>query len=191
MPSEPREAFLGQFALFRSLGGEGQGDEADDQRAGFLGLLGHDRARAGTGAAAEAGAKNDHFRAAAFGAQFGEAFAGRGASARGVAPRAEALGHVAADLDFPRGRRGGHRFGIGVHRDKVGRRAVLTREALQHGETRVAETDDFDRGHRDGRRGEAFVGADGDHSPGMILPILLRSLSKTEISSSASCAACA
>ena len=72
-------------------------------------------------------------------------------------------------------------------RDKL----VILDDFGEDGKARIAQADDLDGGNGGKRGGKPLVGADRDHSPGIIRPILLRSRSKTEISSSASCAACA
>ena len=96
-----------------------------------------------------------------------------------------------ADLHFARSRRSSHRLGIRMHRDKVGRCSRFTGKTREDGKARIAQADDLDGGNGGKRGGKSLVAADRDHSPGIIRPILLRSRSKTEISSSASCAACA
>ena len=96
-----------------------------------------------------------------------------------------------ADLHFAGSRRGSHRLGVRVHRDEIGRCSLLAGKTREDGKTRIAQANDLDGGNGGGWGGKPLVAADRDHSPGIIRPILLRNRSKTEISSSASCAACA
>ena len=86
------DALFGRFRAARAFEGEGAGDDADGQRADFLGDLGDDGGRAGAGAAAHPGGDKDHIGAFEHFVEFFGGFLGRLAADLRIAAGAEAAG---------------------------------------------------------------------------------------------------
>jgi hypothetical protein len=144
------EGGFGLFAAAAAFEGEGHGGEDDDEGSFFAGEAGDDGSGSGAGATAEAGAEEDDAAAFEGGADFVFGFEDGLVAEFGIATGAEALGEVAAELDFFVGDAGGEGADVGVEGEEFGTFHAVECDAFEHVGTGSTEADDFDAGGGDG-----------------------------------------
>ena len=191
MASETSQRRARLFSPLAALAGERKCDHSDNQGAGFLRLLSDDRRSPGARATAQASAKNDQLRSRAGLGDIASTFPGGRLADGRIATRTQARRGLATELHFVRGRGTKQSLRIRMHGHAFRENGALPGKVLDDGQTRATDADDLDRRDRRDRCGQLAAGAHGNHIPGMNLPILRRRRSMMEMSSKASCAACA
>ena len=126
---EAVDAFVGGIGSALALEGEGPGDDAHGESAGFPCNLGDDGSRAGAGSAAHTGGDEDHIGFPNDIVEFFAAFFGGLHAEFGVAAYALACGQPVADTHFERHIAGNERLGVSVDNHVFDRGYALAEHA--------------------------------------------------------------